>query len=114
MPRADRTYTARDIVRFWENNLDRREQEIVLCYFCKLCDNHTTEDISLDAVQDLIIAGLSLIPIVGPAIGIAAQTIDLIDIGLDILDTLDTAQQCIAATRADPELIDVVRLLEGP
>ncbi len=114
MPRSDRTYTARDIVRFWENNLDKREQEIVLCYFCKLCDNQTGEDIAFEAVQDLILAGLRLIPIIGPAIGIADQAINLIQVGLEIIDTLDTAQECINATRADPELIDVVRLLEGP
>jgi len=114
MPRRDRTYTAMDIVRFWQNNLDPREQELVLCYFCTLCDNQTGEELSLDAVQDLILVALSLIPVVGRIVRIGALAIEFVQQGLEIIDTLETAAGCIEATRGNPELQDLIRLLEGP
>lgn len=33
MPRMDRTFTDKDIIRFFLRNLDRREQTSVMCWF---------------------------------------------------------------------------------
>lgn len=33
MPRRDRTYTDKDVIRIFMNNLDRKEQTEVMCWF---------------------------------------------------------------------------------
>lgn len=70
MPRADRTFTDADLVRFWARNLDDEEQKRVAFFFFFLVQTRAqVETTLLQFVGSLI----GIIPLIGPAFEVAVD-----------------------------------------
>ena len=108
----ERTFTADDIIRIWQNHLDTDEQQSVMCFFCSLCNASDAEELLQEEIVELIIAAASFIPIVGPAFAVLSEAIDLVDAALEIAETLTPCQQGLQAL-ANARLPQGQFLLEG-
>ncbi len=80
MPRLDRTYTAADLIRFWANNLNKREQNELKSFFGFLFGSRR---IGFSAFTNILGSAIGIVPVVGDAVEF---TLDLVEIISDLDD----------------------------
>ena len=109
MPRLDRTFSGRDIIRIWERHLTRDEQREVLCFFCILCEAETGEVPPSEIVFALAALLFRFVPVVGPAFAQLFRALDLLEDLLDTREGLPTPDECVDTFSS--ELREVIREL---
>ncbi len=119
MARIDRTFTARDLFRFYLDNLDTAEQEQFKAIFCFLCQGESARArLKSEALYALVGSVIGIIPIAGDAVALAINAYNLIttienitQLGVDARNAAEAA----GILRSDiPELFGLPRLPAPP
>lgn len=90
MGRQDPTFSARDVVRIWKNNLTPAERDAVYCFFVIIVDN-ARGGITGRLFPNLLGSILGIFPVIGDAFEILLETIEIIRGLQEIFDCREKA-----------------------
>jgi len=93
MPRQDRRFKAIDMIRFWTENMEEEEQEVLRCFFLLIEFAKKRRPGALERIARLLV---SLIPVFGGLLELFEdidQRIVTLDTELECLKRLDRTER---------------------